>query len=92
MSTAYVGQPQQEPQMIQRQWQTMGRIYTCMTCMGCAQACPAQAVQPCQAQPPPPCQQRMAPPPQRPQRPAPVYQAPVVQNPVKVPLLPRQVS
>ena len=39
VSTAYVGQQpqpvvqhqyvQQEPQMVQRQWQTMGRMYTC---------------------------------------------------------------
>ena len=32
----------QEPQIVQRQWQNLGRLYTCYTCMGCMMAIPCQ--------------------------------------------------
>ena len=28
----------QSPQILQRQWTNLGRLYTCYTCMGCMQA------------------------------------------------------
>ena len=33
---------QSEPQMFQRQWSNLGRLYTCYTCVGCMMALPCQ--------------------------------------------------